>query len=205
VTVTTPESMTDIWQKNLRGRLIGQATTILKPSTYKYTTPSYYIKSEKVHINPSDYTLNASLLVGCRVPGVHIISLNEGIQTVEDSGVRFTKLWDGQEGTYFMYSLGKTRELHRVVQLSQIGEQPKVPEFPKTFGLDSGEWVLIRRTTPINKTTEGIDYTGVGDTATAVKVTIYHVRCTEVYKFVDKANSVNTIIGQLTGQAETSN
>jgi hypothetical protein len=201
--VTTADGITDIWQKNLRGRLIGQATTVLKPTVYKHTAPGYYIKSERVQVNPSDYSLNASLIVGCRLAGVHIISLQEGIQIVEDNGIQFSKLWDGQEGTYFMYSLGKTRELHRIVQISQLGEQPKIPELPKNFGVDSGEWVLVRKTTPYSKSTEGIEYTGTGDSATAIKTPIFHVRTSEVYRFVANAGSVNTVIGQLTGQGST--
>lgn len=61
---TSPNDMAEIWRTNLRGRLLSQASSILKLSGYSaYTSPTLFIKEENVVPNPSAYSLTASMKV----------------------------------------------------------------------------------------------------------------------------------------------
>lgn len=196
--------MATAWQTNLRGRLISQATAILKTATYNYTTPSYYIKNEHVNINPSTYSVSASMKIGCKATGTHVVSLTERLQIITDEGIRYVKLWDGKPNTFAMWSLGSVKMLMRSVSMTQLETQPVIPVLPPNYGLSSGQWIKLKQSPTYEQSFEGVRFSGGGaDGGAASKVTIYRVSVSEQYLCVDTANSITTLIGAIGGQTTT--
>lgn len=203
--VSSPNDMANIWKTNLRGRLLSQATDILKISGYSsYTNPVFFIKDERVQVNPSAYSLSANISVGCRASGTHIFSLEESIQITIDEGLVYVKLWDGRPNTFAIHTTGAVTTLNRSVRMSQLVTEPTIPALPQDYLLTSGKWLRLRNTLRKRGQYYGFSYVGSGsDNGRAEKVPIYTVDVSESYLCVDTAQSVFSIIGSVSTQTNT--
>lgn len=185
--------LSTLYTSYIRQTMLNKAVSILEISNYQdYRNPSFFIMSEKTSINPSDSMIYASIELGCRTSEtVHITKVSESTTTMVDNGLNYVKLWDGQEGTYYMYSLGATRLLIRNVLISQVDEVPKLPEMADNWGIGdkTGKWVLLR-----SNEVYSAESKGVKDSFTN-EYKIYTKAYTETYLYVDTARSIRALLG----------
>lgn len=202
--VSSPNDMSTLWQSNIRGRLLKEATNLLKPSSYGYSSPTLFVKNERVAVNPSQYTVSASMEIGCKISDSQVVFAQEKISITNDSGLIYLKLWDGKPNTYALGTRGATTVLQRSAVVAQIGSPRMIPAMPKTYGGIVGEWTRIRSVLGEEKKWDGVNVTISGsDSASAKKIPIFFTSVSETYLLVDSANSINTVIGQIGGQTTT--
>lgn len=192
-----------LYTTHIRQTMISKATEILEVSNYQdYINPSFFIMSEKTNINPSDSMIYASIELGCRTSeNVHITKVSETMTTMLDNGLNYVKLWDGQEGTYYMYSLGATRLLIRNVLISQVEEVPKLPPMTEKWGIGdkTGDWVLLK-----SNEIYSAESKGAKDSFT-YEYKIYTKAYTETYLYINKANSISALIGKASNSSTGNN
>ena len=106
--------------------MIAQEFSTLGMSAYKAAGATYIVESESKNIDTTNYYIAGSLTI-LAVSSTQIIAYSESINQVENPNITFKKLWDGEDDTYNMWSMGKVRTIQRIVTIAQIGSEPTAP------------------------------------------------------------------------------
>ncbi len=192
--IASVDDIANVWQVYLRPRLLSQATTVLKTSTYGFSNLIFFVENENYHVNPSNYTLTANLTLGTKLEDAHILYLNEDLNIITDEGINYIKLWDGKPFTYHLWSLGATLMLIRNVTKVGIDKKPELENLTKNFGLASGVWIRLKKTEGHTKKYAGYKYTGI---ANAKEIIFYEQTWNEIYLCVDESSLTDALKGEL--------
>ena len=192
--VIDQKTILDIWQKDIRARLLGMITEYLKINTYGFEDSLYIVNQEKVDLNPSTNVLRAYLSVSCKTKKNYLLEISEQITKIVDTGLNYIKLWDGQPNTFHMWSLGETTMLTRKVTKTGIDFVPTLEALPAGYNLEdkTSAWILLKRIEANSRRRVGTDYKNTG----AKQYFVYEKTWLEYYLCTNKAGETTVIVGE---------
>lgn len=176
------------YTQRVKPYMIAQVFSTLGMSAYKAAGATYIVESESKNIDTTNYYIAGSLTI-LAVSAAQIIAYSEAINQVANPNIVFKKLWDGEDDTYNMWSMGKVRTIQRIVTIAQIGSEPAAPAPLTNERVPDGcQWKKVFPTSVHGK----CDSWGYGSagSATALKmVDVYFFTFSEQYLAVKPASS----------------
>lgn len=170
--------------------MLSQVFATLGLGSYKTAGSSnFVVESETKNIDPTNYHISGHLTILAFKP-TQIIQYSESITQVSNPNIIFKKLWNGEDDTYNMWSMGKTRTIQRTVVIAQLGSEPAPPQALTNERCPDGcKWVQCFPTS-----TQGrLDIWGYGSEATASTLRstyVYFFTFVEQYLAVRNATAV---------------
>lgn len=167
--------------------MIAQVFATLGMSLYKAAGNSYVVEAENKNIDTTNYHISGNLII-LAFSNTQIIAYSETINQVNNPNVTYKKLWDGQDDTYNIYSMGKTRTIQRIVSIAQLHSEPAPPaELTNERAPDGCKWVKVFPTSVHGKC-DSWGYGSAGSATSLVVVDVYFFTFTEQYLAVRAAS-----------------
>ena len=126
--VVQDTSVEDVYRGKVRPWIVEHSFLVLGLDNYGQAGQNYIIQAETWNINPHNYTVSGMLSFTALQNLFQIIDLSERVSIMDNDGITFQKLWDGQPDTYNVYKIGRTRRLRRVVTVTQMSIEPRPPK-----------------------------------------------------------------------------
>jgi hypothetical protein len=189
--VSAEADLGDVYQDTVKPWLLQHARDILELASYSHAGTAYIIQSESHSVDPYNSRIAGRLVFTAPKTTTQILELTEKITISDDKGIVSEKLWDENDHTYNIWSVGATRRLTRLLVVSKLNiEQVAPPEYTDT---SEGLWLLENR----NVTTAVMDvgkYTTVGvSTPSLLNLFLWTTTFMETYLYVVP---VTTVFGQ---------
>ena len=187
------------YYQRVRPYLIQNAYTVLGLSSYKSSGRNYIVESENKNIDNYNYHISGSLSFIALKSLTTILQLTESVSITDNPNIVFKKLWNGQDYTFNMYSVGKIMMLQRTVTIAQFSKMPTIP-VPLTTQLAPIDctWKKVFPTVSQYR----LDVWGVGSEGTSnllKKIEIYFATFSEQYLAVRAATMMGGASANILG------
>lgn len=163
----------DVYNDHVKPWLIEHSWKMLGLANNKQASKHYIVQKETKTINPYDYTVSGSLVFIAPKSGTAILELGEMITERKESGIVTEKLWDEEDNTYNIYSIGGRITLQRIVVILKLNSEPKLPKAyivkPQLEKPQNGSWKRLY----IDKKREVKEF-GSGTKDTRFNTTLVH-------------------------------
>lgn len=116
------------YETKIRPHMIAHCGEVLGLDTLLSGASAYICDSENFDFANTEYRVNGSmsLSVPRSIQG-EIISVRENLSEIDDEGIIWAKVWDGNRDTIVFWELGGHTLVNRTIYIEQIGSQPDAP------------------------------------------------------------------------------
>jgi len=156
-TVTLDKNIEATYRTKIRPWLLKHTYDVLGLANKDQAGQNYIMQMEGYNINPYTYTISGNMTFIAPAGLEQILDLMESRSISVDFGLTLQKLWDGQDHTYNMYSLGAKMYMDRTVTIAKLGSPIDI--FPVEEPA-LGKWVLLNYSTREYKKKYGVGSTG---------------------------------------------
>lgn len=127
--IASDSDIEDVYQSQVKPWLISHAGDVLGLVEYDQTSTFYIVQSETKSVDPYSYKISGHLVFTAPKSSDVILELSEIVTENRENGIVAEKLWDQENDTYNIYSIGGRRTLQRMIVILKLNNEPALPLF----------------------------------------------------------------------------